>query len=35
VKPYGLEGVEWIKNAEVKPGSHLGELLMTRQNVTF
>jgi predicted peroxiredoxin len=26
VKPYGLEGAEWIKNAEVKPGSYLGEL---------
>jgi hypothetical protein len=35
VKPYGLEGAEWIKNAEVKPGSFLGELLMKRQNVTF
>jgi predicted peroxiredoxin len=35
VKPYGLEGAEWIKNAEVKPGSYLGELLMQRQNVTF
>jgi predicted peroxiredoxin len=35
VKPYGLEGAEWIKNAEVKPGSYLGELLMKRQNVTF
>jgi predicted peroxiredoxin len=35
VKPYGLEGAEWIKNAEVKPGSFLGELLMKRLNVTF
>jgi predicted peroxiredoxin len=35
VKPYGLEGAEWIKNAEVKPGSYLGELLMKCQNVTF
>ena len=35
VKPYGLEGAEWIKNAEVKPGSFLGVLLMKRQNVTF
>jgi predicted peroxiredoxin len=35
VKPYGLEGAEWIKNSEVKPGSYLGELLMQRQNVTF
>jgi len=35
VKPYGLEGTEWIKNAEVKPGSYLGELLMKRQGLTF
>ena len=35
VKPYGLEGAEWIKNAEVKPGSYLGELLMKRQGLTF
>lgn len=35
VKPYGLEGVELIRNAEIKPGSYLGELLMKRQNVTF
>ena len=35
VKPYGLEGAEWVKNAEVRPGSYLGELLMKRQNVTF
>ena len=35
VKPYGLEGAEWIKNAEVKPGSYLGELLMQRQGLTF
>jgi len=35
VKPYGLKDAEWIKNAEVKPGSYLGELLMQRQNVTF
>lgn len=35
VKPYGLEGAEFIKNAEVKPGSYLGELLMKRQGLTF
>ena len=35
VKPYGLEGAELIKNAEIKPGSHLGELLMKRQGLTF
>ena len=35
VKPYGLEGAELIKNAEVKPGSYLGELLMKRQGLTF
>ncbi len=35
VKPYGMEGAELIKNAEVKPGSYLGELLMKRQGLTF
>lgn len=35
VKPYGLEGVDLIKNAEAKPGSFLGELLMKRQGLTF
>jgi predicted peroxiredoxin len=35
VKPYGLEGVELIKNAEIKPGSFLGELLLERQNISF
>ncbi len=35
VKPYGLEGAEFIKNAEVKPGSYLGEMLMKRQGLTF
>jgi len=35
VKPYGLEGAELIKNAEIKPGSFLGELLLERQSVTF
>jgi predicted peroxiredoxin len=35
IKPYGLEGAELIKNAEIKPGSFLGELLMERQSVSF
>ena len=35
VKPYGLEGAELIENAEIKPGSFLGELLMQRQSVSF
>ena len=35
VKPYGLEGAELIKNAEVKSGIYLGELLMKRQGLTF
>jgi len=35
VKPYGLEGKELIKNAEVKSGLFLGELLMKRQGLTF
>ncbi|HYA86968.1 MAG TPA: DsrE family protein [Nitrospirota bacterium] len=35
VKPYGLEGADLIKNAEVKPGSFLGEMLMKRQGLTF
>lgn len=35
VRPYGLEGAELIKNAEIKPGSYLGELLMKRQGLTF
>jgi predicted peroxiredoxin len=35
VKPYGLEGAELIKNAEIKPGSYLGELLMKRRGLTF
>jgi predicted peroxiredoxin len=35
IKPYGLEGAELIKNAEPKPGSFLGELLMERQSVSF
>lgn len=35
VKPYGLEGAEFIDGAEVKPGSYLGEMLMKRQGLTF
>ncbi len=35
VKPYGLEGADLIKNAEVKPGSFLGEMLMKRSGLTF
>jgi hypothetical protein len=35
VKPYGLEGAELIKNAEVKSGLYLGELLIKRQGLTF
>lgn len=35
VKPYGLEGVELIEGAEVKPGTFLGEMLMKRHGLTF
>lgn len=35
VKPYGLEGVELIRNASVKPGSFLGQMLLERQSVSF
>ncbi|HSB30361.1 MAG TPA: DsrE family protein [Candidatus Sulfobium mesophilum] len=35
VKPYGLEGAELIQNAEIKPGSYLGQMLMERQSVSF
>jgi len=35
VQPYGLEGAELIKNAEVKSGMFLGELLLKRQGLTF
>lgn len=35
VEPFGLKGAELIANAEIKPGSYLGELLMERQNVSF
>jgi len=35
VKAYNLEGAEFIKNASIKPGSFLGQLLMERQSVSF
>jgi len=35
VKHAGLEGAELIKNAEIKPGSFLGEMLLERQGLTF
>lgn len=35
VKHYGLDKVELIKNAEVKPGTFLGEMLLERQGLTF
>ena len=35
VRPSGLDGAEFIKNAEVRPGSYLGELLMKRQGLTL
>ncbi|UCG78731.1 MAG: DsrE family protein [Nitrospirota bacterium] len=35
VEPFGLKDAELIDNSEVKPGSFLGELLMSRQNVSF
>jgi hypothetical protein len=35
VKPNGHEGAEFIKNAAVKPGSYLGEMMMKRQGSTF
>jgi len=35
VEPEGIKDAELIENAEIKPGSFLGELLMQRQNVTF
>ncbi len=35
VEPYGLTGVELMNNAEIKPGSYLGQLLMSKQNLTF
>lgn len=35
VKHYGLDKAELVKNAEVKPGSFLGEMLLERQSVSF
>lgn len=35
VKHYGLDKTELIKNAEIKPGSFLGEMLLERQSVNF
>lgn len=35
VKPYGLEGAALIRNAAIKSGSFLGELLLERQSVSF
>jgi predicted peroxiredoxin len=35
VKHYGLDKAALVKNAEVKPGSFLGEMLLERQSVSF
>ncbi len=35
VKHYELDKVELIRNAEIKPGSFLGEMLLERQGLTF
>jgi predicted peroxiredoxin len=35
VKHNDLENAELIKNAEIKPGSFLGEMLLERQGLTF
>lgn len=35
VKHYELDKVELISNAEIKPGSFLGEMLLERQALTF
>ena len=35
VKPNGLDPANLAWNAEVKPGSYLGELLMDREGLTF
>ncbi|GAB4484171.1 MAG: hypothetical protein OHK006_07720 [Thermodesulfovibrionales bacterium] len=35
VKHYGLDEAELIPNAEVKPGSYLGQMLLERQGLTF
>ncbi|OGW32094.1 MAG: hypothetical protein A2X59_02790 [Nitrospirae bacterium GWC2_42_7] len=35
VKHYELDKVELLSNAEVKPGSFLGEMLLEREGLTF
>ena len=35
VKHYGLDKAELITDAEVRPGSFLGEMLMEREGLTF
>lgn len=35
VKAHGIDKAELIPNAEVKPGSFLGEMLLERQCLTF
>lgn len=35
VKSHGLDTAELIPNAEIKPGSFLGEMLLERQSLTF
>ncbi|MEJ2683403.1 MAG: DsrE family protein [Candidatus Sulfobium sp.] len=35
VKHYGLDKAELVGNAEIKPGSFLGEMLMQREGLTF
>ncbi|MEO5356919.1 MAG: DsrE family protein [Nitrospirae bacterium YQR-1] len=35
VKHYELDKAVLIKNAEIKPGSFLGEMLLSRQGLTF
>lgn len=35
VKSHELDKAELVKNAEVKPGSYLAEMLLERQSLTF
>jgi len=35
VKHYGVDKAELVPNAEIKPGSFLGEMLLERQCLTF
>jgi len=35
VKHYGLDKAALVKNAEIKPGSFLAEILLERQSMTF